>query len=152
MHRCLHILEILSIILSYVHEDSTEGLPTIAALAATCKTLRDPALGLLWHSIPSLVLLVECLPADALKEEYINGDYALVRVVSSWLNKIVLLTWVFRHPLVDSTMRISTGVECMQDVSGLSASIPTIHFPKGGGVVGLGGRCTTPSNVTRSFP
>jgi len=70
MHRCLRTLDILSHIFDYVFTD--QGGPTdIAVLATTCRAFHEPALYLLWRSLPSLVPLVKCLPSDAYE---IEGD------------------------------------------------------------------------------
>jgi len=47
------------------HTPSIDGAATLSALARTCQTFSDLALGLLWRQLPSIYHLVRCLPRDA---------------------------------------------------------------------------------------
>lgn len=62
MHHCLEILEILQMILRYLYDDGNLG--SLASVAVTCRALHDPALDVLWHTLPALEYLVKCLPTD----------------------------------------------------------------------------------------
>ena len=65
MHRRLLSFEILSIIFEYVYGDPYRGIRTTASSAVTCQPFREPALDILWRSLPSLAPLVKCLPRRA---------------------------------------------------------------------------------------
>jgi F-box-like len=75
MHPCLHIPEILSRIFHYTKVDQSDGewpIPgssTLARAARTCKSFTEPALDILWYTLPSLVPLIKYLLADALKKD-----------------------------------------------------------------------------------
>ncbi|TCD69600.1 hypothetical protein EIP91_007022 [Steccherinum ochraceum] len=62
--KCLLISEIMEKILGHAH-DFEEGLPTLAAMAASCKTFCDPAMDVLWREVADVVPIMQCLPADA---------------------------------------------------------------------------------------
>ena len=64
MHQCLRTPELLSHILEDVYAEES-GLKDMAALAVACQTFREPALDILWRSLPSLGPLLRCLPEDA---------------------------------------------------------------------------------------
>lgn len=56
---------------------ATEGLKTLVALALSCRALSEPALDLIWSTLPSLVPLVRTLPSDLWQEvpaEYDGGN------------------------------------------------------------------------------
>jgi hypothetical protein len=82
MHPCLKIPEILGNIfqdtqadipltstLSVSRQWPDVGASTLARAARTCKTLTEPALDILWRVQPSLIALIQCLPADALQKD-----------------------------------------------------------------------------------
>jgi hypothetical protein len=75
MHRCLYVSEILRNICANVRrfgevDDSTielegelfEARRTLYHLALTCRTMKDPALDILWGDLDSLYPLLCCLP------------------------------------------------------------------------------------------
>ena len=59
MHRCLRIQDVLSIIFQCLSKAS------LAQLARTCTTFRDPALNILWRTQYTLLPLLRCLPQDS---------------------------------------------------------------------------------------
>ncbi|KAH6906482.1 hypothetical protein BKA70DRAFT_1287743 [Coprinopsis sp. MPI-PUGE-AT-0042] len=74
MHRCLIIDEILLEIFRQVllmEHSSTAYLPvkskTVAGLARTCRTFRNPALAVLWHELNGVAQLFCVLPATKLR-------------------------------------------------------------------------------------
>jgi len=78
MHQCLSTLDVLSHIFEYVYTENS-GLKDTAALAVTCQAFREPALDILWRSLPSLRPLVRCLPTDAYGTE--RDSYGVMTVV-----------------------------------------------------------------------
>jgi hypothetical protein len=64
MHYCLRIPELNNIIIKNVESDRD-----LAALAATCKAFRDPALQSLWEDLGTLAPLIRCLPSAIWYEE-----------------------------------------------------------------------------------
>ncbi|KAJ7239891.1 hypothetical protein C8J57DRAFT_1727260 [Mycena rebaudengoi] len=71
MHRGLQILEIVELLCTELAGDLPRygaGPPehqSLAALARTCKTFRDPALDLLWsHQSNTMMNLLSCMPDD----------------------------------------------------------------------------------------
>jgi hypothetical protein len=75
MHRCLNIEEIVLIIFSLTARRD------LAALAATCKTFRNPALETLWSELDDFAPLARCLPADMWNEA--KDSYALLPPISA---------------------------------------------------------------------
>ncbi|KAG6851900.1 hypothetical protein C0991_005171 [Blastosporella zonata] len=63
MHRCLEIPEILRLIFEYLSKECRKA--SLLILARTCKLFKDPALGVLWHTLESLEPLIYSLPHDA---------------------------------------------------------------------------------------
>jgi hypothetical protein len=63
MHHSLVIIDIILIIFSFVRTKRD-----LAALAATCKTFRDPALEILWSTLRDFAPLARCLPNDIWNE------------------------------------------------------------------------------------
>jgi len=69
MHICLLPIETLlnifvTIYDSYPREDS---LPTLAVLARTCGTFKEPALNILWKDVDGFNPLILCLPEGVRK-------------------------------------------------------------------------------------
>ncbi|KII86170.1 hypothetical protein PLICRDRAFT_700291 [Plicaturopsis crispa FD-325 SS-3] len=66
MHHCLQISEILSQVCgaASLDVDGTVRRVDLARLARTCRAFRDPALDVLWHTLPSLDPLIRTLPTD----------------------------------------------------------------------------------------
>lgn len=63
MHACLLPVETLLDIFTIIHEDSSvDSYPTLAALARTCRTFKEPALDTLWKHIHGLEPLISCFP------------------------------------------------------------------------------------------
>ncbi|KAF8134933.1 hypothetical protein EV363DRAFT_1256796, partial [Boletus edulis] len=75
MHHALEIEEILLNI--FDHCDYTPGdwryrdKPTLASLARTCRTFKEPALNLLWEELVHLSPLAQCLPEAS---HFINDE------------------------------------------------------------------------------
>jgi hypothetical protein len=62
-HICLLPAETLFDIFTIIYEDSKRlSRTTIAALARTCRTFKEPALDVLWKDIDGLKPLVSCFP------------------------------------------------------------------------------------------
>ncbi|KAH6903276.1 hypothetical protein BKA70DRAFT_1433790 [Coprinopsis sp. MPI-PUGE-AT-0042] len=83
MHRCLKIEEILKSIFLEVLEDEcppgprpSRRSPTVARLARTCKSFRNPALAVLWQEVFGIVQLLSVLPAKKLKWEHPPLSYS----------------------------------------------------------------------------
>ncbi|KIK77603.1 hypothetical protein PAXRUDRAFT_834947 [Paxillus rubicundulus Ve08.2h10] len=75
MHRCLLVNEIVCLIFEFIKEwdeyppqdgeskwSHTEGKRTLASLARTCRTFKEPALDALWMKLDSLDPLIRVLP------------------------------------------------------------------------------------------
>ncbi|KAJ7633900.1 hypothetical protein DFH06DRAFT_1479475 [Mycena polygramma] len=76
MHRCLEILEVVSLICDVSSQKS------LARFARVCKAFRDPALSdVLWEEQLTLLNLLHCMPRDIWTEPDEDGDMALVRPV-----------------------------------------------------------------------
>ncbi|KAK7036162.1 hypothetical protein R3P38DRAFT_2698351 [Favolaschia claudopus] len=69
MHPCLSIPEILQHIFQDVDTDNgfRRDLPSLAALARTCRDFNDPALDLLWRTQYGLENVLRCMPPDLLQ-------------------------------------------------------------------------------------
>jgi len=80
MHRSLLISEVVANIcyeLAGYHHPICPG--SLAAFAATCRAMSEPALDVLWHAQSSLGPLLRCMPSDlweAIERE--NGKTYLV--------------------------------------------------------------------------
>jgi len=63
-HVCFFPTEIILYIFALVGEDKLRhgSRPTLAALARTCRTFKEPALDLLWANITGFKPLLSCLP------------------------------------------------------------------------------------------
>lgn len=59
MHRCLHILEILEGIFDNVGNTATRS--TLFNIALTCRVFYEPAIDVLWRSLPDLMPLANLL-------------------------------------------------------------------------------------------
>ncbi|KAG1765313.1 hypothetical protein EDD22DRAFT_800785 [Suillus occidentalis] len=91
MHICLLPPEILLHVFAIYQEDSRGSRATLASLARTCKTFKEPALDILWQALdeldPILSCLVACLPAGVsgkntrgtltLKRPILDGEWRL---------------------------------------------------------------------------
>ncbi|KAI9068347.1 hypothetical protein FKP32DRAFT_1642490 [Trametes sanguinea] len=68
------ILESICRILLH-RSNAPEGLKTIANLSMTCKHFRDPALNVLWHTIPDVASLFLVLPVSLYRTEKLQSQY-----------------------------------------------------------------------------
>jgi hypothetical protein len=59
MHRCLSIVEVQRTIFREIYMDAS-----LARLARTCRAFNDSALDVLWETLESFTILVQCLPRD----------------------------------------------------------------------------------------
>lgn len=64
MQRGLDILDIRLLICKEIDTFSVHRGRTLSALARSCRSFKDPALGTLWHSLSTLDPLFSCLPED----------------------------------------------------------------------------------------
>ncbi|KAF8121303.1 hypothetical protein EV363DRAFT_1458021 [Boletus edulis] len=70
MHRALLVPEILLIIFKYVTDDSGNPLlPTLAAIARTCRPFQRQVEGILWYKLPNISALYNILPTQVRKRE-----------------------------------------------------------------------------------
>ncbi|KAK7044493.1 hypothetical protein R3P38DRAFT_166034 [Favolaschia claudopus] len=89
MHRCLHLLEIVSLICQRIEKSS---LPSFAGV---CKAFSDSALDVLWRHQDSLFNLLRCMPDgiwnEATDEEEDEENWSLNRPVlpSDWQRPLV---------------------------------------------------------------
>jgi hypothetical protein len=63
MHACLLPVETLLNIFAIIHHEEYNSLnsyPTLAALARTCRTFKEPALDTLWKHIHGFEPLISC--------------------------------------------------------------------------------------------
>ncbi|KAJ7772246.1 hypothetical protein B0H16DRAFT_166659 [Mycena metata] len=64
MHPALGILELVEMVCYNLGPHCHRAYGTLAALALTCRSLRDPALDALWNRQESLIPILLCMPAD----------------------------------------------------------------------------------------
>lgn len=70
MHQALFIPEILLIIFKYVTDDSGEPLlPTLAAIARTCRPFQRQVEEILWYKLPNVSALYNTLPPQVRNKE-----------------------------------------------------------------------------------
>jgi hypothetical protein len=73
MHACLLPVETLLDIFTIIQEDSpVDPNPTLAALARTCRTFKEPALDTLWKHIYGLDPLISCFP-EGVRDRDVKG-------------------------------------------------------------------------------
>jgi len=81
MHPVLNIPEILYKIFKLLLDDETisqkdalAGVAyppqTLPGIARTCKAFLEPALDVIWHSVPTLAPLLQYIPANRLRVEH----------------------------------------------------------------------------------
>ncbi|OAX41877.1 hypothetical protein K503DRAFT_767272 [Rhizopogon vinicolor AM-OR11-026] len=98
MHVCLFPTEILLDIFTTILKNP-RSCATIAALARTCRTFKEPALDVLWHHVNGFKPLLSCLPEGVLKRTR-EGKLSLERpliakewtVLSQYAHRIHSLT------------------------------------------------------------
>jgi hypothetical protein len=96
MHKALLISEVVANVCSeLVREhlfDDCQYPGTLAAFAATCRAISEPALDVLWCTQLSLVPLLRCMAPDLWEErEAEDGGIYMVRHSGSTLNLTYLL-------------------------------------------------------------
>lgn len=70
MHQALLVPEILLIIFKYITDDSGKPLlPTLAAIARTCRSFQRPAEEILWYKLPNVSTLYNILPPQVRNKE-----------------------------------------------------------------------------------
>jgi hypothetical protein len=68
-HVCLLPPEILLNIFTTIREDNPgEASRTVASLASTCRTFKEPALDVLWENISGVKPLLSCLPESVVQK------------------------------------------------------------------------------------
>ncbi|KAK7020358.1 hypothetical protein R3P38DRAFT_1204381 [Favolaschia claudopus] len=91
MHRCLDIPEILQHIFQDVDTDDglRRDLPSLAALARTCRSFSPVALDNLWGVLVGLDPILRCMPSDL----YSSDEKKLLRAmkVSDWERPLVYM-------------------------------------------------------------
>ena len=86
MHQALLVPEILLIIFKYVTDDSGKPLlPTLAAIARTCRPFQRQVEEVLWYKLPNISALYNILPLQV-----------RIKETQSWS---LVSTRVFRVPL-----------------------------------------------------
>ncbi|KAJ7160612.1 hypothetical protein C8R43DRAFT_920477 [Mycena crocata] len=78
MHRCLNILEILSLICC----EAGSSKKTLASFAMTCKSFTEPALDVIWAYQDTLANLLRCMPNGLWDMSDDQGNMSLNRAVS----------------------------------------------------------------------
>ncbi|KZP23327.1 hypothetical protein FIBSPDRAFT_461086 [Athelia psychrophila] len=78
MHRCLSILEIVSLVCEDLAIDSNAraGYMALVNLATTCHLMYEPSMNSLWYGLFNMVPLLRCFPEDVWEAE---GPAAHVR-------------------------------------------------------------------------
>ena len=71
------------------------GRKTLIALAATCKYLSDPALNVLYHTVPDIAVLFYTLPDELYKRERIVLDTGGNMGAQFYEEVIVFVCFVF---------------------------------------------------------
>lgn len=66
MHRCLSILEIVSLVCEDLAVDSSSraGYTALVNLATTCHFMYEPSMNSLWYGLFNMVPLLRCFPED----------------------------------------------------------------------------------------
>jgi hypothetical protein len=78
MHRCLHIEEIIDVILSHCDMQPTQV--SLLNMALVCRAFYEPAMNVLWHTLETdIEPLVLLLPQCVLERD---EDECLVRPIS----------------------------------------------------------------------
>ncbi|KAG1862525.1 hypothetical protein DFJ58DRAFT_700440 [Suillus subalutaceus] len=91
MHVCLLPPEILLHIFSICKDcQSIRPRVTLASLARTCRTFKEPALDILWENIDGFKPLISCLP----------GGVAVI------INTDMGINWTLKRPLLNKEWRI----------------------------------------------
>ncbi|KAG0707383.1 hypothetical protein DFH29DRAFT_897164 [Suillus ampliporus] len=102
MHVCLLPTEILRDIFSIDADCSqVSRLATLAALARTCRTFKEPALDILWEDIAGFQPLISCLPGGisgrdtqgklTLKRPILNGEWRIIRQYAQRIRSFMVL-------------------------------------------------------------
>ncbi|KAH9937941.1 hypothetical protein B0H21DRAFT_757904 [Amylocystis lapponica] len=89
-NRCLQVDDIFQVVLEQLYDE--ENQRSIASLAATCRTFREPSLSVLWADMYSLVPLLKLFPSHTWTEVVAaNGDtvYKLTRPGPLDLTRVV---------------------------------------------------------------
>lgn len=81
MHRALLVPEILLIIFKYVTSDSGKPLlPTLAAIARTCRSFQYQVEEVLWYKLPSISPFFNILPPQVRNKEARSWSLVSTRV------------------------------------------------------------------------
>ncbi|KAF8838645.1 hypothetical protein BDN67DRAFT_1012953 [Paxillus ammoniavirescens] len=83
MHRCLGIVEVQrAIFLEVYQQPASEDRATLARLSRTCRAFNSSALDVLWATLESFTVLVQCLPRDLWKIDVAEKQLCLCRPMS----------------------------------------------------------------------
>ncbi|KAH6903279.1 hypothetical protein BKA70DRAFT_604849 [Coprinopsis sp. MPI-PUGE-AT-0042] len=154
MHRCLKINEILHLVFLrvYLQERASppepHTSPTLARLARTCQTFREPALGILWHEMCRAIHLFNLLPASKLKYEaipHIHGwraylmklvepptreEWQLLREYSARVKHLYLDLTRFRVPGVGALALVDVDLGAISAMTNVAAIFPGLRALK----------------------
>ncbi|KAF9465371.1 hypothetical protein BDZ94DRAFT_1189577 [Collybia nuda] len=81
MHRCFQILEIVYLICEEISR-IPKHKHTLAALAGTCHSFEEPALAVLWATLPCITPLVRCLPPDCWTPHYLSEKIVIEKPIA----------------------------------------------------------------------
>ncbi|KAG2337702.1 hypothetical protein BDR05DRAFT_760690 [Suillus weaverae] len=79
--RCIMIAELQWIIFDLV---APPNMPTLLALALTCKSFTEPALDLLWRHLGGLDPLIRCLPQSLWKQDGKKLEFQRTMTLDDW--------------------------------------------------------------------
>ncbi|KAJ6501115.1 hypothetical protein C8R47DRAFT_1317163 [Mycena vitilis] len=105
MHHCLKIAELADLICCQFDPSSPER-GTLAAIATTCKALKDAALNRLWRTTPLVRLLTSCMPSDLWRvSHFADDDQRLLKLKGDEWYRDRMRTLTLRRPICESDWR-----------------------------------------------
>ena len=94
MHRALLVSELLSLVFVYVEQYDRRTLApnsrgSLARCARTCKAWHGPSTRILWHTIDSLLPLMQLFPKDAFSNSSRRDPGLWVRRTPAYAIRVV---------------------------------------------------------------
>lgn len=92
MHRCLHIHEVLELIVTYLYNEG-RCPRSLASMAVACRAFYEPATNQLWSRLRGMKPLIQCLPPDAIEihDKDSNYPHAIVSMHIAFAAAVVSL-------------------------------------------------------------
>ncbi|KAG8218280.1 hypothetical protein J3R82DRAFT_3891 [Butyriboletus roseoflavus] len=135
MHRALLMPEILLIIFQYITDDSGKPLlPTLAAIARTCRSFQRQVEEIIWYKLPNISVLYNILPPQVRNKEtrswsLVPDNLRACRAVGCFRALTGSDSWIVQVAFAFSVEDTSSGHGQYGQCSAIFRAIAALRYP-----------------------